>query len=268
VRTLRKYAAVWWKLAQMAFLMQFANRWSSLGWLGGKVVRLGFFLVFIVAIFRHVPSVAGYSLSQVAVFFVTFNLVDIAAQLLFRGLYMVGRDIREGDLDFYLLHPVDPLFRMASNMVDFLDFLTLFPILGLAAYLLPKTLAAFAAGEAALRLALYLLLCANGVVIAFALHVLIASLTVRTQQMENTIWMYRDMMSLGRFPMDLYSRPIRFVLVSVLPVGIMVSFPSKALLGMLDPVNILWALALSAGLTALALWAWRGALRHYGSVSS
>lgn len=264
----RKYVAVWWRLAQMAFLMQFANRWSSLGWLGGKVVRLVFFLVFIVAIFKHVPSVAGYSLFQVAIFFLTFNIVDIVAQLFFRGLYMVGRDIREGDMDFYLLQPVHPLFRMASNMVDFLDFMTLLPVLAVTFYLLPRTLAPFPAAEAARNLALYLLLCLNGVVIAFALHVLIASLTVRTQQMENTIWMYRDMMSLGRFPVDIYSRPIQFVLATVLPVGVMVSYPSKALIGLLSPLNVLLAFVLSAVIVALALASWKSALRRYSSVSS
>ena len=39
---MKLYLTVWWRLAQMAFLMQFANRWSSLGWLGGKLVRLVF----------------------------------------------------------------------------------------------------------------------------------------------------------------------------------------------------------------------------------
>ncbi|MBI2119962.1 MAG: ABC-2 family transporter protein, partial [Elusimicrobia bacterium] len=120
---MKKYLVVWWKLAQMAFLMQFANRWSSLGWLGGKIVRFVFFLVFITAIFKHISTVAGYNLQEVALFFLTFNVVDIIAQLFFRGLYMVGRDIREGDMDFYLIQPINPLFRISSNLIDFLDFL-------------------------------------------------------------------------------------------------------------------------------------------------
>ena len=129
MKLISRYAAIWWKLAQMSFLMQFANRWSSLGWLGGKMVRLVFFLIFLAAIFNHVPSVAGYSLKQVAIFFLTFNLVDIIAQIFLRGLYMIGRDIREGDMDFYLIQPVHPLFRISSNLVDFLDFILLTNIL-------------------------------------------------------------------------------------------------------------------------------------------
>src|SRR5262249_30801643 len=136
-RRMKKYFSVWWRLAQLSFLMQFANRWSSLGWLGGKLVRLVFFITFIVAIFRHVPTVAGYSLEQVALFFLTFNLVDISGQIFFRGIYMVGRDVRDGDMDFYLIQPVNPLFRICSNLVDFLDLLTLMPVLALIVYVYP-----------------------------------------------------------------------------------------------------------------------------------
>jgi ABC-2 type transport system permease protein len=252
----------------MAFLMQFSNRWSSLGWLGGKLVRLVFFLIFLTAIFRQVPSVAGYSLIEAALFFLTFNIVDIVAQLFLRGLYMVGRDIREGDMDFYLIQPLNPLFRISSNLVDFLDFLTLIPVLALAGYILPRLMAPFRAGEMFLQILLYVLLCLNGLVIAFCIHVIIASVTVRTQQMENTIWLYRDLVSLGRFPVDIYTPVIQAVLTFALPVAVMVSYPSQALLGILSADKIGFAFLLSGILLAVSLAAWKRSLKHYSSVSS
>ena len=265
---MKKYLSVWRRLAQMAFLMQFANRWSSLGWLGGKLVRLIFFIVFIAAIFRHVSSVAGYSLEQVALFFLTFNLVDIVAQIFFRGIYMIGRDIREGDLDFYLIQPVNTLFRVCSNLVDFLDLITLLPVLGLIVYIFPRILSQFSATQLLLQGIIYAVLCLNGIVIAFSIHVLIAALTVRTQQMDNTIWLYRDLVSLGRFPVDIYTPFLRALLTYVLPIAVMVSYPSKALLGILSPLKMMGAFVLSALMLALALTAWQKSLKHYFSVSS
>ena len=252
----------------MAFLMQFTNRWSSLGWLGGKFFRLAFFILFIVSIFRHVPSVAGYSLEAVAIFFLTFNLVDIIVQILIRGIYMVGRDIREGDMDFYLLQPVRPLFRIASNLVDFLDFITLLPVLALTGYVLCKLLAPLGGWALFKNSLLYALLIANGIVISFSIHVLIASITVRTQQMENTIWLYRDLVSLGRFPVDIYSPFLRLLLTFVFPIAVMVSYPAKALLGLLSPGAVAFAFLLSAALLAASLFAWDSALKRYSSVSS
>ena len=265
---MKKYVSVWWRLAQMAFLMQLANRWSSLGWLGGKMVRLVFFLIFLAAIFNHVPSVAGYSLKQVAIFFLTFNLVDIIAQIFLRGLYMIGRDIREGDMDFYLIQPVHPLFRISSNLVDFLDFITLIPVLALTLYFLKGVLTSLPPQEIWVNAALYCILCLNGVVIAFCLHVLIASVTVRTQQMENTIWLYRDLVSLGRFPVDVYTPFLQVLLTFALPVAVMVSFPAKVLLGTLSFKKIIFAFFLSGTLLAISLSVWKRAVRRYCSVSS
>lgn len=265
---MKRYFLVWWKLAQMAFLMQFANRWSSLGWLGGKMVRFIFFLVFLTAIFKHISTVAGYSLQEVALFFLTFNVVDIIAQLFFRGLYMIGRDIREGDMDFYLIQPINPLFRISSNLIDFLDFLTLIPVLILTGILLPKLLGPISNLELFLHILLYLCLCVNGVLIAFSIHVLIASLTVRTQQMESTIWLYRDVVSLGRFPVDVYSEGLRFILTFGFPIAVMVSYPSKALIGILSLEKIIFAFILAFSLSILSHQVWKAALKHYCSVSS
>lgn len=248
--------------------MQFTNRWSSLGWLGGKFFRLAFFVLFIVSIFRHVRSVAGYSLEAVAIFYLTFNLVDVITQILIRGIYMVGRDIREGDMDFYLIQPINPLFRICSNLVDFLDFLMLIPVVALILWVFPRLLSDFSTAALLRNGALYALLCLNGLVIAFSIHVLIASLTVRTQQMEETIWMYRDLVNLGRFPVDIYTPFLQVILTFVFPIAVMVSYPSQALLGILSMGKILLAFVLSAVLLAVALESWKRALRHYSSVSS
>jgi len=265
---MKRYWTVWKRLAVMAFLMQFTNRWSSLGWLSGKFIRLAFFVLFIVSIFRHVPSVAGYSLEAVALFFLTFNLIDIVSQVLIRGIYMVGRDIREGDMDFYLIQPINPLFRVCSNLVDFLDFLTLIPVLGLIFWVFPHILAGFSALELLKNGMLYAVLCLNGLVIAFSIHVWVAALTVRTQQMEETIWIYRDLVNLGRFPVDIYTPFLQGILTFIFPIAVMVSYPSKALLGILSTGKILLAFALSAVFLITALAAWKESLRHYSSVSS
>ncbi len=265
---MKKYLSVWCTLAKLAFLVQCTSFLGSLGWLGGKVIRLVFFLIFLSAIYKHVPSVAGYTIAEVAFFFLTFNLVDNIIQLFIRGIYNIGRDIREGDLDFYLLQPIQPLFRISSNYVDFLDLLTLIPVLILMGMVLPKVTAGVAGTMFAKRFALYILLCLNGMLISFAIHVLIAAVTVRTQQMENTIWLYRDFISLGRFPVDIYQESIRLGLTYALPIAVMVSFPAKAMLGQLTIFQVFFAFVMSATLLNVSLLAWKAALRHYSSVSS
>jgi len=71
----------------MSFAVQASSPLSSFGYLLGKMVRISFFLIFLSAIFKHTDALAGYTLEQAALFFLTFNIVDILAQLFFRGIY-------------------------------------------------------------------------------------------------------------------------------------------------------------------------------------
>jgi len=68
-------------------------------------------------------------------------------------------------------------------------------------------------GIPAIRWVLFCVLALNGLLIAFAIHIVVASLAVLTQEMENTIWIYRDLMTLGRFPSDIYDSPMRAILI-------------------------------------------------------
>lgn len=246
----------------MSFLVQAESFISSFGYLIGKFVRIGFFLFFIVSIFKHTDAIAGYTMNEIALFFITFNVVDIIAQLFFRGIYGVRSLIREGDFDYFLIQPTNVLFRVAFHSVDFLDVLTAIPVLAATGYLI-HTL-----NVPIFQIVLYIALALNGLFIAFAIHVVVAAMAVLTQELENTIWIYRDLMTLGRFPSDIYATPMKNILIFIVPIAVMISFPAKALLGKLSGYWIGEAFLMSATSVALSLLFWRFATRRYTSVSS
>ncbi len=248
----------------MSFAAQLSTRMASLGFLAGKLVRLAFFLAFLAAIFEHVPRLNGYSLPEVILFFMTFNLVDVVAQFLFRGVYEIKGLIREGVFDKILAQPIAPLFRVSLETVDLLDLATLVPVVGVTTW----TLTALPGSLTPSRVLLYLALVGNGIAIAYAVHVVVAALAVSTQELDNTIWVYRDLMTLGRFPVSIYAEPVRAILTYVVPVAIMTSFPARAALGALAPRSVALAVATALAALALAHLAWRAALRRYTSVSS
>jgi len=261
---MRRYFSIWWRLAVMSAGATLATPLGSLGFLLGKLIRLACFVGFLVAMFRHTPSLAGYNLAQVLVFFMTFNLVDVFSQLLFRGIYGIGRRVRDGYFDYYLVQPVRPLFRAAFHTFDLLDLLTLPPVLALTI----AAIRALPVRPGPTESALFVLLLASGVALAFAIHVAVASASVTTQSAESGVWIYRDLMTLARYPSDIYAEGVRLLLTTVLPVAVIVTFPAKALMGLLSTGGVLYALALAAAanLAAARTWAW--ALRRYTSVPS
>ena len=261
---MRRYFRLWTRMAAMSVQMQLAYPVGSMGFLIGKFIRVGFFFAFIVAVFSHTESLGGFSLVEMALFFLTFNLVDMAAQIFFRGVYGARRTVAEGDFDFYLIQPCSPLFRMALTTVDFLDVATILPVLAMIGVVFAK----LPGGIGAWNYLLYILLTLNGVGIAFAIHVLVAAMAVRTQELENTIWIYRDITAMGKFPVDLYGETTRWVLTLVVPIGVMTTFPAKALLGTLSPGWATFSFMLCAASLAGASWFWLDSVSRYTSSSS
>ena len=258
-----KYWRIWKRTASMAMQAQLSYRLGSAGFLLGKMIRLVFFFAFMTAVFSHVETVAGYSLVETALFFMTYNLVDMTAQILFRGVYGARRTVSDGDFDFYLVQPCSPLFRMTCSSVDILDMVTIVPVIVMTGMVFARLPAAPWTAYAA-----YALLLVNGVALIYAIHALVAGLAVRTQELESAIWIYRDVMFMGKFPADVYSAWVRRALTFGVPVAVMTSFPAKALLGRLSWGWGLYALGLTAAALPLSWLFWRDSVARYTSSSS
>jgi ABC-2 type transport system permease protein len=259
-----KYPRIWWRLAIMSLKTQMSNPIASVGYLLGKLFRLVFFIIFLLAIFQHTDRLAGYTLPESALFFLTFNAVDIMAQLFFRGIYGIRSIVRDGEFDYFLIQPTHLIWRVCFNTVDFLDLGMLMPIFGTIFYLFKKIPGIFSLGPALL----YAVLLMNGMIIAFAMHLAVAGLAVWTQEMDNSIWIYRDLITLGRFPPTIYDTPLRMAMTYGIPIAVMVSFPAEAALGTLSGRLLIVAVIMSGLSLGASLLFWQFSTRRYTSVSS
>jgi len=102
-------------------------------------------------------------------------------------------------------------------------------------------------------------------VIATAFHIIVLAMGILTTEVDHTIMIYRDMTSLARFPLDIYREPIRSIFTFVIPVGIMMGFPAKALFSLLSPQFIFLSFVISWILLFLSIKLWQYALMKYQS---
>lgn len=258
----KKYLKIWWMYAVYSFQTQFAVRWALLLFLFAKILRFSIFTFFIVIILQNTKLLAGYTLDQTLLFFLSFNLVDITAQLIFREVYRFRGQIISGNFDFYLIKPISPLFRALFGGPDILDLITLIPLLLAIMFFINKI------GYDLLSLFLYILLLIGAFIISLSFHILVLSLAIVTTEIDHAIMLYRDIMGLGRMPIDIYKEPLRGLLTFVIPVGIMMSYPPKALLGILSPSLIIYALIFTIFLLFTSLKIWQMAIKKYSSASS
>lgn len=263
MKKITRYLNLWQKLTVNSFLIALSSRFGAALFLLGKLLRFILFVIFLLALFSRVTVLAGYSGLQVVFFFLTFNLLDTVTQLFFREVYRFRQLVVSGDFDLVLIKPMNALFRALAGGADPLDLLMLVPYVG-------------AIIVAAVRLnminftnvLLYLLLFLNGFIIATGFHILVLALAVVTTEVDHTIMIYRDLTSMGRVPVDIYREPLRSFITFVIPVGIMITLPAKALLGLVTPVSVLSAFAVGAIFLFISLRIWRYALSFYTSASS
>ncbi len=262
MKKLSHYLKIWWLMSKNAFLAVFAQRLSLLIFLFGKILRFAFFVAFIYFLFQGTGALAGYSLNQTMFFFLTFNLVDIVAQFLFREVYRFRPLVVSGNFDLVLTKPISALFRSLMGGADVIDLITVPPLI-VAIFLLGQSL-----NPNLGQILLYLFLMINGLLIAAAFHIAVLALGIITLEIDNTILIYRDFVNLGKFPVDIYREPLQGILTYLIPVAIMITLPAKALMGLVTAGGVLMSFALGLGLIFLAMRFWNFALRFYTSASS
>jgi len=258
-----KSLTIWFHYTTNAFQTTLSNRLLAGVFLLGKLLRIGLFVGFLIYLFEGADSLAGYSRNQVIFFYLSFNLIDTLAQFLFREVYRFRPLIVSGDFDLILVKPLSPLVRVLLGGADVMDLMMLILLLSAVAWFGIN----FISGELFNWLK-YGILVLDGLLMAAAFHILVLALGVRTTTVDHLIMVYRDLTSLLRIPVDVYIEPLRSLLTFGLLLGMIFTFPPRALMGLLSPGMMAMATLVAVSAVWLAYQVWRWSLRSYTSASS
>lgn len=260
---MKKYFKLWIVMTSRVTQIAFASRLGVILFTFGKIVRFLFFLLFLILLISRTQSLAGYTLWQVILFFITFNFIDILAQFFLREVYRFRSYIVSGSFDYMLTKPLSPLYRSLFGGSDVLDLLTIFPLLVFLFYVVSKI-----DGVTVIGILLYILLVVNALLIALAFHIFVLGLGIITTEVDNAIWIFREITALGKVPVSVYREPVSWILTFILPVAAMITFPAQALMGILSWQGVVISFLFSSILLHLSLRTWHFALKQYASASS
>lgn len=261
---IKRFLKIWFLMSKNALQEQITSLLAAVFFTLGKIVRFIFFFIFLFTVVSSTKSLAGYDANQVILFFLIFNVVDITAQFFFRGVYIFRYMVISGDLDLQLTKPLPSFFHPLFRRTDILDFVVLVPLWILTLWFI------FSRGLApnVVNLLYFLIFYLNALIVAFAIHLFVCSVGVITLAIDHLIEVYRDLLNLAHFPTDIYQRSIQAILTFAVPVIIMITIPTKVLMGLLS-----WQwIILSFVISGIALWGslrfWKHALTQYSSASS
>lgn len=260
----KRLVRVWFSVATKVAQSQLLTSWGGIVFLIGKIARFILFFIFLTSILGRTASLANFSKEEVITFFLVFNLIDILTQFLFRGVYVFRQHVVKGTFDLDLLKPLPALFRPIFGWTDIFDAITLIPLIGFLAYYTASNdlIPSFSA------VLLFVLMLANAIIIGFAFHLFVASIAILTTEIDHLVWIYRDITNVARFPTDIYTKTVQYVLTFTIPVVVLITIPAKSLIGLLNINLLVTSYVVSAIFLVGSFLMWRTSLKRYTSASS
>jgi len=261
---IKTFFKVWVIMAKNNLQSRLLTPTSSMLFILGKLFNYVFSVLIIFSIFNQVTNIKDYTMSQAVIITLVFSLIDSITQFLFRALYQFRPILLKGDFDLDLLKPLPSYFRPIFSAPDFLDVpMIILQIIALVFFLLKYSLIPNFS-----NLMMFMMIMANGLVLAFSLHLIIAAFSILTTEIDSLVMIYRSLGRAAVVPTDIYNNFFKIVLSYVVPITVIFTLPAKALLAILTISGIFYSFVFTFFFLFVSLWFWSFSLRRYTSASS
>ncbi|MBA3958236.1 MAG: ABC-2 family transporter protein [Parachlamydiaceae bacterium] len=207
------------------------------------------------ALYLHVDRLGGWGIVEMRVFLGVLFLVDAFQMVLFAHNFDVfSEKIVHRDLDLYLLRPVSSQQMMTSQKLQ-----CGFILNGIFAFAwLLWSLSLLPGGFPWMRSLLIFIVVPAGLAIFYSTRLLFCTITLLMTRAEHFHEFYFTFFRMGQRPDHLYGPGIRYIILLIIPVGMIAGFPTRVLV---DPTDN-WALpalltvAVISFLVANLFWRW------------
>ena len=249
--------------ASLAIALQYRLEFVVEGLL--SLLWMGVTLVPLIVVFGKREAVAGWTFPEMLVVLGWFvALKGVLEGTLSPSLLQVIEHVRKGTLDFVLLKPADAQLLVSLSKIEpwrVIDVAGGGVILGVAFQRIghPPALADV--------LLAALLLC-SAVLVLYSIAILVVSIAFVAVRVDNLLYLFQSVFDVARWPSSVFRGVLAVVFTFVLPLALMTTYPSLALLGKLNLMTAAGAVAGSLLFAAVARAIWIVSIRRYTSASS
>jgi ABC-2 type transport system permease protein len=266
MRYLRLYAA----LARFGLASEMSFRANFLAKLLVEVLWLVLLVLFYELVFANTNTLAGWDRNRY-LFFVGchYALGGIVETFFLDNCIGFAELVRTGDLDQYLLRPIDEQFLITCRRMDW----STFPNILQGGAVMAYALAAMDWHFDPARVPVFLVLFGCGCAMAYSFLLMLCSLSVwmvRNQNLMEMWWLFTTLM---RYPREIFfdvswASPVGFFFTFVVPVLLVVNVPVNTMVRAFDRRFVVGAAFAAVVLLLLSRAFFRRALRSYRSASS
>ena len=246
-------------IREMQFKANFIVRlFTEFMWLVMQFIYIG-------VIYGQTNEIAGWTMWQMIVLAGTNHVItQLFEALFYDNCTRLTDQIRQGDLDFNLIKPINTQFLVSLRYTDYSSLVNSSLGLGVILFALNKMSVTVGLGDCLLFAALVV----NSVLIYYAMLFTLSVWTFWIGRSNNLLELYWQFGQFSRYPGDIYPWLIRRVLMTVIPMLIVSNFPAGVLIHKLEGGWIFYGFAVGLSFMAFTVWIWQKGLQRYRSASS
>jgi ABC-2 type transport system permease protein len=263
--TLARYAHIWLAQVRYSTVRELMFKSNFLLWIVVDLAWFGLSLAFIQFLYLQVNTIAGWDKWQMILLVATNNLV----QQIFQTFLMINCTnlpelVRSGKLDFFLAQPASPQFLVSTRKFEpgsvvSCAFAIIVCIVAIAHLSTPLSW---------LGLALYPALVMLGVLIHYALMLMLMSLSFWMTRASGFINAYYSVFQVARLPREAFFGWTRIIFTWTVPLLLIANVPARTLFDGVHWSDLAGLVAMTTILCVLSRLVFQAGLRRYGSASS
>lgn len=264
IKTVKKYIRLYIAMFKASFIADleyranfFTRIMTDILWYVAQVLTFE-------VIYQHTERIGDWDKYQMRVFLGLLFVIDaIYMIIIHENLENISEKVRKGDLDLLLAKPVDSQFMLTLQKANTALFGNLILAVSWLFYAL-NGLPEFSY----YRLFWLVILVPCSLMVIYSIRFMFSATAVIFTRSENLQFLWWQIYKLGMRPDSMYNPLIKFIVLTALPVGVIVSIPARALLNPPELTYLLWPVILGPLLVYGTHRFWNYALRFYSSASS
>jgi ABC-2 type transport system permease protein len=259
------YGAIWLAQVRYTVVRELMFKANFILWVIVDLCWFGLNLSFVQFLYLQVSTVAGWTKWEMILLVTTNMLVQqIFQMLLMTNLTKLPELIRTGRLDFFLAQPASAQFLVSTRLFELGSVINVIVVFIVCLIALGELHWHFNVAG----LLIYPLLVVFGVLIHYALLLMLMSLAFWMTRAQGFINAYYSVFQIARLPREAFFGATRLAFTWGVPLLLIANVPAHTLLHGWDFRDLAGMAGATALLLALSTAVFRAGLRRYGSASS
>lgn len=260
-----KYLSVYKQLLKANWYALIEYRVDFISKLTSAMVFTFWHVIAVFLLTYNVPSVFGWTRNELLLLSATYSVfIGLYHAFISRNMARIANEVYFGRLDFLLLKPIDSQLSASLWIVDYISLFRCIFGLGLTMYFINIMHLVITP----IQIVVYLFVTIIGIGILYSIWLSFVSLTIFNPRLSNIVALLFHLSNIARYPQEMYSKLPVYLSLSLLPLALIMTTPTKVLLQKFNGYLGLEIIILFLLLGGVSRFIWTKSLHYYTSASS